>query len=548
MVEHTTVVGGLLPHGMVQSPTVLQRTDQEFIANLLDEMAGDDGVSIATAKRASARNKDGVLKLFQPVHRTFHIALVEAACDFNGQLPRLDAERIESAGLVVRRVAIDDSGRPLSPEVLEGWMQAGKFLRGWVKLANKRQLDSDPDPARRRAELNAGHPEINRLLAPFGNSLEPLAETSAPLFVVPPEVCAKARRTILYGLVPVTSTEVSEAPATDSVPAYNKNDDAIRTHLSGFLRSGINTPFADLAARQISFTDTAAPRLDLLDPQLNSFMTLLRQLTFEFDVFGATSEAKNLYDELDSIKLRFPVDASNPSAIVVEAEPDFDFHVTYRPGTMGDFLKEAKDVLIEGQGKTDNPPRTIQMPLFWPAIDPAQGERILDAVTAAMSARLAEIRPREGRFDDAARQYRLRAFVRVKRADGCPPEIIWSAASEPFVIAPWFEGAGVPPVQVALPNPFDKDLLKSVKPNVAFAVPKDLFNFMQANDAKKLVDGDGNDGKPGLALDWICSFSIPFITICAFIVLNIFLQLFNIVFQWMMFIKICLPFPKRSNG
>ena len=37
--------------------------------------------------------------------------------------------------------------------------------------------------------------------------------------------------------------------------------------------------------------------------------------------------------------------------------------------------------------------------------------------------------------------------------------------------------------------------------------------------------------------------SIPIITICAFIVLNIFLSLFDLFFSWMLFIKICLPIP-----
>ena len=46
-----------------------------------------------------------------------------------------------------------------------------------------------------------------------------------------------------------------------------------------------------------------------------------------------------------------------------------------------------------------------------------------------------------------------------------------------------------------------------------------------------------------LSLNWICGFSIPLITICAFFVLNIFLILLNIVFFWLPFIKICIPFP-----
>ena len=48
-------------------------------------------------------------------------------------------------------------------------------------------------------------------------------------------------------------------------------------------------------------------------------------------------------------------------------------------------------------------------------------------------------------------------------------------------------------------------------------------------------------------LGWICSFSIPIITLCAFIVLSIFLSLFDLIFKWMAFIKICIPFPKKGD-
>ena len=50
-----------------------------------------------------------------------------------------------------------------------------------------------------------------------------------------------------------------------------------------------------------------------------------------------------------------------------------------------------------------------------------------------------------------------------------------------------------------------------------------------------------------LGITWICGFNIPVITICAFIVLNIFLTLFNLIFGWLFFIKICVPFPKMGN-
>lgn len=125
---------------------------------------------------------------------------------------------------------------------------------------------------------------------------------------------------------------------------------------------------------------------------------------------------------------------------------------------------------------------------------------------------------------------------------------VWSDYSQRFTIAPWYEANDLPPVQIALPNVLSPSALRQLKPNVAFAVPKELFNFLQANHPKKLLGGEGSDGSSGgSALDWICSFNIPIITLCAFIVLNIFLQLFDIIFRWLPYIKVCIPFPRRRS-
>jgi hypothetical protein len=124
----------------------------------------------------------------------------------------------------------------------------------------------------------------------------------------------------------------------------------------------------------------------------------------------------------------------------------------------------------------------------------------------------------------------------------CPPHTIWSAPSEPFEIVPWFEGAKVPPVQIELPE-LNRESLRKMTPNVSFKVPPSLQKFMDKMTLDDLVSGGPkkSDGAFGM----ICSFSIPIITICAFIVLQIFLSLLNIIFWWLPYVRICLPFPKR---
>lgn len=150
--------------------------------------------------------------------------------------------------------------------------------------------------------------------------------------------------------------------------------------------------------------------------------------------------------------------------------------------------------------------------------------------------------PQEGRFDDAKRYYRVRAFIRVKDTSQCPAKIIWTQETGPFRIAPWYESGKLPPVHIVLPDPTDRDALKNLKPNVSFHVPGALQQMMQGTTMQGLTSGSSPAGG-GVTVDWICSFSLPIITICAFFVLNIFLSLLNIVFWWMAFIKICIPIP-----
>ena len=182
------------------------------------------------------------------------------------------------------------------------------------------------------------------------------------------------------------------------------------------------------------------------------------------------------------------------------------------------------------------------MPGTWPAQSASGGVALAQRLSGAMRERFRSVKGRPGRFDDTDATYVLRSFVRVRCECGCGPKTIWSDYTEPFVIAPWYETAGNP-VQVALPDLSDRDLLKSLKPNVAFTLPPALQNLMMG-DPKDLMEGSGEINKLGIG--WICSFSIPVITFCAFIVLNIFLSLFDLIFRWMMFIKICIPYPKAK--
>ena len=301
---------------------------------------------------------------------------------------------------------------------------------------------------------------------------------------------------------------MTESP---TFPPFTEKD--LDRHLHRYLTVGGARPFpyAGLPLRALHPDDAG----------LADFMVLLKQLAIEFDAFGETAAAQALLAGLNSIAF------------------------TQQQGTIqaGDFLKAASTVLLErdlsGSGASPT------MPSEWPKMTESQASMVAKLVLGTMQTRLSQVAGGQGRFGEEGRRYRVRAFVRVKHDDGCPLETVWSDYSEPFTIAPWYDNNGAPPVRITLPDVTDKGFLKRLKPNVAFALPEGLFNLLQG-DAKTLADGKGGSTDPKLGIQWLCSFSIPLITICAFIVLNIFLQLFNIVFQWLLYIKICIPIPGRK--
>jgi hypothetical protein len=502
MVDHPVLVrgGGIGTKGT--APSILARSDQEFIPGILDELKSEGGRTALAGHLASHRDRAGMLRLFQPVHRVFHVVLIDVACDVFGQ-PRLDASRIESAGLVVRRAG--ESGRGMGR--LEGWMQAGSKVRGWVPLADGAAESLDPDPARRPAEYRSGNSAINHRLAEILGGREPLEERVSPLFVAPPEVCRAAGRTLLYGLVPVTSTERSEAPPEPA--SYPES--VVRELLPGLLRRGDerSIPFAGQVVRA-----TSADAV-----QLQGFSSDLQTLVADFDIFGESAPSQALRSRLRAISLLYPGDATGPA---------------------DEFLLRATRVLLNREESTE-----VRMPLAWPAVSERFEREFTREARTVLEARLASVSPPEGRFDELARSFRLRGFVRVKSENGCPPKLVWSEYSELFGIVPWYESSDVPPVRVALPDT-SLDALKRLRPNVAFVMPEELFRRIQGSKLSGLLEGKSGRG-PAIGMDWICAFSIPIITLCAFIVLNLFLALFNIIFFWLPYAKVWIPFP-RSRG
>jgi hypothetical protein len=405
-------------------------------------------------------------------------------------------------------------------------------------LLGKAALERDPDPARRRPPRFTGEPEIDAELARVG--LDP-AEDFVSLFPAEPALVAKLGRTLLFGVVPVTSSARSSETAAKDEPDpsqwaahlcrfFRKSEQAAPI---GFPNQEITPALIDIA---LAMPDTAEAPVDIRLEKTRGaarLIMLLRQLVQEFRLVrppvAVAAEAEAVVKILNELQLKF---ASGESAAA------------------GDYLRRAGAVLFEdeaGAALFDDGrlPDKIAAPLAWPAFGEKFADRLRDSLMKlADGVRISTVAPAgsAGRFDEPGARYLVRAFMRVKCSDACPPRLVWSPPSEEFEIAEWYApGPAAPPV-VMLPDPFDRGFLSAAKPGVTFAVPASLANFLN-QDPKQILKGEAGKGG-GFSIGFLCGFNIPIITICAFILLNIVLNLLNLIFRWIPFVKICIPLPK----
>lgn len=511
------------------APLLVERTDQNFVAGFIEDVRAGDAAAQARVFAAPPRRENGRPRLFHPLQRVQTLAVLEAFCDVPGT-PRLDRAKIASAGLVVRRLARNG--------LKEAWITGGTRVFGWDVIDE----DVDPDADQRQLPESVGHPTLDALLPSNAFAMRARAQRLAtlfgpevavteqitPMFVAPPAACLASGRTVLFGTVPVTSNDNAESQP--EAPRYGEDPTErmqLQAHLVPHLGAGARRAFGGeglllhkdwmrLAVDPGAAVSAAPPAASV-----KALVLLLQQLHVEFDAFGDSAVARALFTRLND----FAIERTQPGGSL-RAEP------------AGEFLRQAKSILLDAEPNYSG----LRMPAAWAAVSSSQGTAVFEATLRTLDARFQQLKAAQGRFDDPNAQYVLRAFIRLKPEHaGCPPRLVWSPYSEPFTIAPWYESAGTPPPLIALPDLFDSNILKKLKPNVSFALSPKLAKLLQ-NDAKDLRDGKGDEN--GWTIGWICSFSLPIITICAFIVLNIFLQIFAMIFFWLPFLKICIPYPK----
>jgi hypothetical protein len=537
MVTHDITVDGITLKGRVQPlPALLQMNDDDFPKAFLQDLRSMtqppppvvaarphrplqqrildvNQLSSATVLPTAGTS----ITLYQPVSRVVHVVLVQLSCESPGY-PRVDPTRVLSAGLVIRQIP---SNNAAATESLQ-WMRNAQGQFAWA-APDPAHVDDDPDPAQ-RPQLYSGRPELDRALA-AQTLAKSKAEVFTPAFVAAPDVCNAAQRTLAYALIPTASSEASTTQPPSVAPM---DSDTIRQMLPNMLKAGRHgSPLADQSVTYLYMSDDYARANN--GKHFLCFSAALRMLTTVFGAFEENAQAQALIHALN----RRTVLVKNQSGVHVREK-------------IGQFYRDAYAKLIEYDANTDaasNPPQLI-MPSDWEFFDASDEAAILRAMAPLLQTRGRALATPQGRFQDSTRLYRARLFFRIKSENPqCPPQLVWSCYSDPFRIAAWYESSGRAVAPVPLPDPFDPNVLKNAKPTSAFAVPPSLMSAMSGASLSGLSSGSGPSGGAGIGLGWICSFSIPLITICAFFVLNIFISLLNIVFFWMFYIKICIPFP-----
>jgi hypothetical protein len=555
MVRHDIRVRGVDLTGTQQrNPVVVQMNDDDFPSRFLQDVLTQGATPVTQAPISSAAVvTPGSQPLFQPVQRMLNVALMELECE-SVMYPPVNPARVVSAGMVVRREvrrAGGSSGVYDDPDTLAGWMKNARGQWSWVTmLAGSPSLDPDldPDPTLRRGLLS-GQAATDLALAAMALGTA-YTESTTPAFAAPPTTCAALGRTVVYGMVPTASSEVSDS--TTWPPAITSA--GLLSSLPGMLRSAAApviapaTPLGGLTLAQKTIdcrwlTDdflnsvyppsanstNGAPQVNPAVPPFQVFLTSLRMLQAVFGAFGAQGA---------------PI-----LAILNRHLVTFDPSVTPNTQGMGDFYQSAYTTLMNyaGYGNPGATPPTLVMPDSWDWLNDQDQSDLVAAMMTALTqpAGSQSSAAPQGRFQDDSRWYRLRMFARVKgETPNCPAELVWSHYSKPFQIAAWYATGNRAHPPVPLPD-LTPQFMATVKPNCSFQVPGNLMNAMQGTTLSGLMGGSG--GGSGPSLGWICGFNIPLITICAFFVLNIFLILLNIVFFWLPFIKICIPFPSVSE-
>ena len=201
---------------------------------------------------------------------------------------------------------------------------------------------------------------------------------------------------------------------------------------------------------------------------------------------------------------------------------------------------------FESMGPANNPPAGYSPYALTDAANLVKPNSLLTPVTNALpplsSVNVPVLPPISQKPANAQGDYWfIVRCVYLRPQCGCK---VVSPPCQPFQLASFFDSdAPARRIQVALPVDTSAAALRKYDKGVAFMISDELRNQMSRVSSLSDLSNGTIGPAGGISIGWICSFSIPIITICAMILLFVIVITLNIVFFWLPFFKICLPVP-----
>lgn len=493
-----------------RSPAILRFTSDDFMPELQNVLQQNpqtlrNYVAQGENWRAPAAGLDKAgtglpLKLYQPAQARFYLVASSLTCRIPG-LPdhTVDRGQGENAVFVVRQLRPNPGfsaadGAVFDPARVSEYAWIPGEPPGWVKVTS--------------SELVPGEEQL------------PLSPAQAK----DPAVTNGGMRRVLTGLIPASRKQQYAAGRTLSNGNGNGTPQDPRADL--FSRTVIQ-PWAALSSWWASLDNATR-----LDPQ---YVASAQQSSALILLDFANFLQSNIPKVWAAVGGSSPSDSGGPETTLYNA----------LPASVDKALLNAKqfEQQLEGPASDKWPPAgyvPFSLAVDADTVDPTA---LLAPLTAALppaksSAALPPLaqKPANPRGDF---YFIVRcAYVRPQ----CEHTVI-SQPSQPFQLASYFDSdAPARRIQVALPIDTSPAALRKYDKGVAFLISSELQN--QMSRVKSLKDmSDGTIGPEGLDIGFICSFSIPIITICALILLLVLVIALNLVFFWIPFFKICLPVP-----
>jgi hypothetical protein len=463
------------------------------------------------------------LKLRRPVHRTFHIVAWEASCVLPtapaGQ-PPIAPEKIASAGFVIR---FND---PASG-ALQGFQIVQGKPQGWATV----EAGDDPDAAGQVMALGLVPRSAVQTPGYTGEEVFPLH----PLSVAD----GNAQHTLLYGYLPIGggTFQAVTVPPPDT---------------GSSLPEDLPWPFG-LANRSNGPPPTYTFDQQITGGQITScFAAVLRVLLGRYQLADtpAWSDPQNapIVAILDALNFYW----APSSALAGQALRDWAAAYPIPGMTLGSVLRDTgtAQALLSALVQAD-PTAPVAMPDGTPNM--LVVESVATQLRAALRLRLAQAiatsagdMPIPKLASGPNGRYFVVPFVRTICPNGCE-RINWGSPSDPFAVAAAFDPDAARPTLIEMPDL--SDATRGLARGASFDMPPALANLVNGLNSstatQAMMTGKGSSSG-GLGIRFICSFSLPAISICAMIMLSITLSLLNIFLGWMAWVKICLPLPVKK--